>query len=171
MEDMIKTSIKNSLIAAGAVTAMGVSGLAGISAVSAQAGSNRSSDLADKIATKFNLNKDEVKNVFSEFKQEHEEEHEAKRAEKLQDLVDEGKITAAQKAAIEAKLEEMHEQREQNTGSMKSLTPEERKSKMEAKRTELEAWAKEQGIGLAELEGVFMSGRGPRGGHGPRFEQ
>lgn len=170
MEDMIKASIKNSLIAAGAVTAMGVSGLVGVSAVSAQAGSNGAGDLADRIATKFNLNKDEVKSVFKEARKEHEAEREAERTEKLQNLVDVGKITADQKAAIEAKLKDIHDQREQDMDSMRSLTPKERKARMEAKRTELEAWAKSQGIDSTQLRGVFMGGGFEGRGHGPHFE-
>lgn len=96
---------------------------------------------------------------------EHEAEREQKVAERLQALVDDGTITSDQKAAIEAKLAELKEERESNRGEMKDLTPEERKAKHEERRTELESWASEQGLDLSDLKGIFMGG--PKGGRGP----
>ncbi|MCA9308935.1 hypothetical protein KC973_01015 [Candidatus Saccharibacteria bacterium] len=80
-------------------------------------------------------------------------------------MVDDGTITSDQKAAIEAKLAELKEERESNRDEMKDLTPEERKAKHEEHRTELESWASEQGLDLSDLKGIFMGGR--KGGMGP----
>jgi hypothetical protein len=85
----------------------------------------------------------------------------------LQKLVDAGTITVSQKTAVEAKLKELKAARESNKDSMKDLTDDERKAKMEEERTSLEAWAKEQGIDLANLKGILMGGgHGGMGGPG-----
>jgi hypothetical protein len=148
------------LLVAGAVSAVGLSGLAGVTAVSAQSDGGGRDGLIEKIAAKFNLDQDEVKDVFEENKAEHRAEKEAKHAENLQSLVDEGKITAEQKAALEARSAEMKEEREANKESFKDLTPEERKEKKEAHRAEFKAWAEEQGIDLEALKGELRSGPG-----------
>ncbi len=80
----------------------------------------------------------------------------------MQKLVDKGTITAEQKTAIEAKLEELHTKREAEHESMKDLTPAERKAKRKQNKAEMEAWAKQEGIDLAKLKGVFMGHHGPR---------
>lgn len=113
---------------------LGVVGLAGIA--SAQTSTSNTS-LVDKLATKFGLNKTDVQAVFDEQKTERQAEHKAEVSERLQDLVDDGKITAEQKTKIEAKHEEQQAARE-------------------AERTELEKWATDNGIELRYL----MGGRG-----------
>lgn len=132
--------------------------------VSAATSNGNGNDLAEKIATKFNLNKDEVKQVFEEEHTARRAEHEKRVSERLQKLVDEGTITAEQKTAIEAKLKELQANREEHHEEMENLSDDERKAKLEEKRTELENWAKEQGLDLSKLKGVFG---GPRG-HGHR---
>lgn len=122
------------------------------------------SSLVQKIASKFNLNKDEVQKVFDEDRSAREAEREKDQAERLQKLVDAGTITASQKTAIEAKIKEMKAERDANKDSMKDLSDTERKAKMDAKKTELETWAKQQGLDLTKLQGVLMGGHG-RGGH------
>ncbi len=113
---------------------LGVVGLAGIA--SAQTSTSNTS-LVDKIATKFSLKKADVQAVFDEQKTERQAEHKAEVSERLQDLVDDGKITAEQKTKIEAKQAEHQAARE-------------------AERTELEKWATDNGIELRYL----MGGRG-----------
>ena len=70
------------------------------------------------------------------------------------------KITEEQKQLILQKREEMHDAREAKRESNASLTPEERKSQMEAKKTELEKWAKENGI---DMQYLMLGGRGHGG--------
>lgn len=163
---------QKTLVIGGILGTVGVSALVGGNMVSAESsdsastGTDPMSSLVDKIASKFNLNKTEVQAVVDEQRTTMEAERESKRAEKLQALVDAGTITAAQKTAIEAKIKEMHTERESEKGSFKDLTDDQRKVKMEEKKTELEAWAKEQGIDLAKLDGVLMGGGHGRGGPG-----
>lgn len=101
-----------------------------------------------------------MQKVFDEQHEARKAEHDAKRAERLQSLVDDGTITAEQKTAIEAKIEELSKNREANRDSFKDLSQEERKAKMDEERESLEAWAEEQGLDLSKLKGVFMGGRG-----------
>jgi hypothetical protein len=112
-------------------------GVVGLTSFASAATSTSSTSLVDKIATKFGLSKTDVQAVFDEQKAERQAEHKAEVSERLQDLVDDGKITAEQKTKIEAKHEEQQAARE-------------------AERTELEKWATDNGIELRYL----MGGRG-----------
>ncbi len=94
--------------------------------------------LADRIATKFNLNKSEVEAVFDTYKSEKMAERQADEAARLQSLVDKGTITADQKATIEAKQAELQTTRE-------------------SERTALEKWATDNGIDVK-----YLMGGGPR---------
>lgn len=158
--------LHKSLVVGGLLTAVGLSTVAGVGMASAESGTSGSTDpmssLVQKIASKFNLNQADVQKVFDEDRSARETEREQKQAERLQKLVDDGTITATQKTAIEAKIKELKSEREANKDEMKNLSAEERKAKMDTKKTELEAWAKEQGIDLSKLQGIFMGG-----GHGP----
>lgn len=157
---------KKSLIVAGATIAVGASVLGGVSAVSAATNTDGRDTLADKIASKFNLNKDEVKAVFEENKAEHQAEHKAKVEENLSQAVTDGKLTEDQKSKITAKMDELKTQFESERDAMKDKTHEERKAVMEQRRTELEKWATDNGIPTEYLK---FAGPGKHGhmGHGP----
>lgn len=137
--------------------------------VSAQSDSVGSGTLVDKIASTFHLNKSDVQKVFDENRQAHEAEHKAQVEKRLQAMVDKGTITSDQKSAIIAKLDELRTQHEQDKGTLKNLTPAERKAKFDKQKSELESWAKDQGLDLSKLKGIFM-GPGHRGPYGPRQE-
>jgi hypothetical protein len=129
----ISQKVLGGMLALGAVSAIAVGATA---FASAESGSSNSS-IIDRIATKFNLNKDEVKAVF-------DEEHAARQAERLaevsQDLqkaVDAGELTADQKTIIENKLKETQAARD-------------------AERTALETWANDNGV---DVKYVMMGGR------------
>ncbi|MDQ5972095.1 MAG: hypothetical protein QG553_254 [Patescibacteria group bacterium] len=149
----------------GVVSAVGLGSLASASAVSAATSPNNDT-IVDKLASKFNLNKEEVKQVFEDERKAHMAEREARVADKLQALVDNKTITAEQKTAIEAKLTELKSKHQANRDAMKDMTPEERKAKFDAERSALEAWAKDQGLDLSKLKGIFMSERGHGREHG-----
>ena len=124
---------KKKLAIAAVVTSVGVATLGGYSAASA-ASQNNSGNLVDRLASKFNLNKNEVKAVFDEERTARQAEMEQRQAERLQKLVDEGKLTADQKNKIESKLKEV-------------------KSARETERTELENWANSNNIDMKYLMG------------------
>lgn len=102
--------INKTLLVAGAVTMVGVGGLS-VQTAAAMASTNHDS-LIDKIAQKFNLNKDEVKSLFEEERTKMKVEHEQKMSQRLRKLVERGKITAEQKALIEAKHKELKQEHE-----------------------------------------------------------
>lgn len=130
-------AVKNKAII-GAVSALTILLIGGAS-MSAFAQDNSSNgSLVDKVASKFNLNKQEVQSVFDEDRQAHQAEQKAERSTELQSKVDDGTITAEQKTAIEKKMEEMQVSREQS-------------------RTSLEEWAKQNNI---DVKYVMMGGRG-----------
>lgn len=149
------------------MTTVGLASLTGLGVVSAATNNNGQQGLVDKIASQFNLNKDDVQKVFDDNRAEHEAERQAKASERLQSLVDDGTITAEQKSAIETKMAELKSKREANREEFKNLSEDERKAKMDEKRTELEAWATEQGLDLTKLKGIFGGHHGPGHGHGP----
>ena len=133
------------------------------------------SGMITKLAQKLGVSETQVKSAFDELRNEHETEMKANMNTKLTTLVSEGKITEAQKAAIIAKMEELKSKMEANRETFKNLTPEERKTKMTAEKTELETWAKSQGIDLSilpfgkfgeKVRGTFEYGHGGGRGHG-----
>lgn len=123
--------MKKSLLIAGAVTTLGLATTLGVGAYAMGGGSGGNGELVTKIAQRFNLNQADVQAVFDEYK---DSEREAKISEWLQELVDEGKMTAEQKALIENKLNEVEAARDQE-------------------RKDLEAWAKEKNIDLKYVMG------------------
>ena len=130
---------------------------------------NPQDTLIDKISKRFNLNRDEVKDFFIEVESDRHKEMEIKMQEHLTTLVTEGKITEAQKTLITQKHAEMRADMESNKDTMKDLTPEKRKAKMNEHKAEMDAWAKANGIDPQYL--MFqIKMRGP-GGHGHFMER
>ena len=136
---------KKTLLVAGAVTTLGTIASVGLGSVYAATNTSGSGTIVDKIATKFNLNKDEVQKVFEEDRAEKETEHQQAMEERLTQAVTDGKLTEDQKAKILAKMAELKANRP-NMEELKNKTPEERHQLMEQHRTELEQWAKDNNI-------------------------
>lgn len=129
----VSQKVLASVLAVGAVSAIAVGATSFASAQSATSGDS----LIDKIATKFNLNKDEVKAVFDEDHAAREAERLADVSQDLQDAVDAGELTSDQKTLIENKLKETQAARD-------------------AERTALETWASDNGI---DAKYIMMGGR------------
>lgn len=149
-------AIKKPAVITSAIVGGAMLSVMGLSAVSAQG--QGQSDLVDKLAQKFNLNKSEVQKVFDEERAAHEAERKAKMKERLDQLVKDGKLTQDQANKIVAKFEENKTFRE----SLKDKSAEERKAAMEQHRTEMEQWAKDNGIDLKYIRPHGGPG-GPRG--------
>lgn len=155
----------------GAVASIGIASLGSAGLVSASTNSgndNPKQSLIDSIATKFNLNKDEVKKVFEENHEAREAEHEQKMADRLAQAVKDGKLTQEQADKLATKLQEMHETREANREEFKDKTPAERKAARQAERDAFKQWLADNNIpnefgGPMERHG---EGRGHRGGMG-----
>ncbi|USN96982.1 MAG: hypothetical protein H6797_02210 [Candidatus Nomurabacteria bacterium] len=162
-----------SLIVAGAVGTVGLGTLTAGAVANAESGTGNgsggpASSLVGKIASTFHLDKSKVRQVFDQQRSENEAKHEQRAGDRLQKLVDDGVITSAQKSAIESKLAELKTERQSDRGTFRDLTPAQRKAKMDQKRSELETWAKQQGLDLSKLMGIFggPEGHGRHGGHG-----
>lgn len=148
-------------------------GLAGLGAGVANAATSDSStktdpmsSLVDKIATKFNVNKTEVQQVFDTQKAEMQAERETKVMADIAKLVTDGKITQAQADFINAKRAELRVARESDTSTDDTATRAERKAAMDNKKSELEAWASDNGIDSTYLRYVTAAGHGHGGQQG-----
>lgn len=137
----------------------------GAGLVNAQGSENPASTLVTRIAQRFNLNEADVKAVFNEVHDEHKTKMKADLESRLNQAVSDGKITEAQKQAILEKFGTSPENKI-NREEFKSMTKEERQTKMEERKTEIENWASENGLSLDTLreilggnhpgKGVFM---------------
>ena len=127
---------------------------------------NPMSSLIQSIATKFGLNQADVQAVFDAERQKHQAQMKANFEKQLTQYVTDGKLTEAQKQLILQKRSELQATRKSQKESNTSLTPEERKSQMDAEKTALQAWAKENGIAMQYL--MPQGGRGHGGFGGPR---
>jgi hypothetical protein len=154
---------KKALLVTGAASTIGLSSMVGV--VSAQASTTTTNDsstkqsLVDKIATKFNLKKDDVQAVFDQDRQEHQQEMQQRLEDRLNKAVTDGKITQQQKTQILDKLKEMKTYIE----SLKDKTPEERRNLMKAKHDELKKWAQDNNIPLQFIQPLSHVGRGLAG--------
>lgn len=151
--------MKKNLLIAAAVTALSIGAIGPV--VASADTSNPSSSIADKIATKFNLNKDEVKKVFAEEREARHEKNEQAFKDKLAESVKSGKITQAQSDKIQQKHAEMEAEREKNRDAFKDMTREERREAMQKKHAEMEKWAEDNGIDESIM-------RPNHGGNGPK---
>ncbi len=153
-----------------AVTSAVLVGVAGIGASSIQAATtdtttrpNPMANLVTAIAQKFNLNQTDVQKIFDEQRTQMDQQMETRRAEELKtrltQAVKDGKLTQAQADLITAKQTELKAFHD----SLKGKTPEECKAAMEAKKTELQQWAKANNI---PEEFALMGPMGGPGGHG-----
>lgn len=145
--------MKRSLMVAGAVATVGLSSLAGVGIASAYSGMHAQSDIAAKIAQKFNLNEGDVQKVLDEDRAAHEAEFEQKRQEQLNQAVKDGTLTQDQANQLTAKEKEMKDL----ATSLKDKTPEERRSAMKAKMDEFKKWIEDNKIPEAVLK-VKMAG-------------
>jgi predicted phage gp36 major capsid-like protein len=166
--------MKKPFIIAGLATTIGLAGL-GAGVANAATTNNTStrpmSGMVDAIASKFNVDKTQVQQVFDEQRSKMETEREQSVKDTVAQLVTDKKITQAQADLINAKRAELEKARDADRASMDSKTAAERKTAMEARRTELDKWAKDNGIDTQYLRYVMGHGPGGHGGHGMRGDR
>lgn len=154
------------LVVAGTVVAVSLAGLAGGAAYATTNNTNGSdpmNGLASAIATKFNLNKDEVQKVVDEQRTQMQAQRDQEVKDQVAQLVKDGKLTQAQADKINAKRAELEKEREANRTSDQNLTDERRKAKMDEHKTALDTWLKDNGID-SQYSYLLMGGRGGHGG-------
>lgn len=159
--------MKKHLVIAATAATIGLTGLgvgvAHAATTTSSTSTNPMSSLVDAVATKFNLNKADVQQVFDEQKSKMNAEREQTIKNEVAKLVTDGKITQAQADLINAKRAEMQKQHDTNKASMQSMTDTERKAAMDKEKSDLEAWAKQNNIDSQYVRYVFGGGHG----HGP----
>lgn len=154
----MKTRTRIGILSAAALSLLG----AGFTTTASAHSTTEADGFAQRIATEFNLSKDEVLSFLKEENTARKAKREEKHADHLKQLVTDGKLTQAQADALAIKQAEIRAARTNDRESMKGLTHEERRAQMKAKRSEMDAWLKTQGI---EPEVLRPSGEA-RGGNG-----
>lgn len=139
-----------------ALAALGVISLGTIQAMAHDTTSNKT--IAKKISEKFNLPENDVQSVFDEHHKEMKASVQHRIEDTLTQAVADGKLTEDQKQKIIAKQQEIQAQHEATRESFKDMTPEERKQTKEKHRSDLEQWAKDNGIDTQYLIGAFHKG-------------
>lgn len=135
-------------------------------------------ELIQFISQKFGLDKTVVQTAVKDFQQQkranitprptltpqqladREKQMTDREKTRLDQLIKDGKITSAQETAIIA--EQATLRTKYNLGTMKTASPTDRKTQMDAMRDEVVAWAKSQGIDSSYV----MPGFGGMGGRG-----
>lgn len=166
-------SKKSKMIAATAfvlgLTAIGGGVVSAASTKDATNAHNPMSALVSAVATKFNLNPADVQTVVDEvMKTQHAEmgaKMQADFASRLAEAVTAGKLTQVQANLITAKVAELKSGMEADRASDQTLTQEQRKAKMEAKRASLKEWATANGLPEEYIKFIGGGGKG-FGGHG-----
>jgi hypothetical protein len=124
----------------------------------AQGTNDPQTSLVQKIAEKFNLNKDDVQKVFDEERNNRESGMQKQMESRLTQAVQDGKITEEQKKLILDKVSSLHASRTAEMDKMKSMTADQRKEAMKTHKDELKTWADQNGIDLKSILGEM----GPR---------
>lgn len=137
--------------------------------VYAQGSNNKYPPVLEKLVERFDLNEEEVRVVFDQVREEHQQEMQEQFTQRLDQAVADGKITVAQKELILAKHEELKGGKE-NWEDWHSLSPEERKEMGQKRHEELEAWAESNGIDLSLFFGLGKGeGKSGLGGRNKKF--
>jgi len=153
--------MKKTNIIAGAlvVTTLGLLGSFTLTKAHAENSDYQSKSLIQTIVEKFNLNSDEVQKVIDEYRSVKHEDRKSALEDRLSYLVYKGSITEDQKSKILAKFDEI----KSKSNDFWKLTKEERKTRMEQQREELQKWASDNGI---DEKYMFMLGHGGNFGEG-----
>lgn len=150
----------------GAAASVGLAGLIGTAAVHATTDNgDGQSSLISSLAERFNLDEDDVKEVFDQARDERHAEREQAITDELNALVDDGSLTQSQVDAIIEKRAELESEREANRDTDDETTSDDRRSQMQDRRAALETWAEENDIPEEYLRYV-MGGHGKHGGPG-----
>lgn len=120
---------------------------------------NDSFTFAERLAERFDLDKDEVADFMEELREEKKAEMDERFEKKLDDLVEDGEITGAQKETILEKKEEMEGFKE----SLEDMKVSEAREALEEMKEELKDWAEENDLELKYLLPKTAGKGGPGG--------
>ena len=125
------------------------------------------STMVQKLAEKLGIDQSKVQTAFDSIHSERQAEMKKSMETKLTEAVATGKITEVQKQLILKKHAEMEASRVKKNASMQNKTREERKQEMEKRKTELDAFAADNGI---DLQYFFMGDHKGGRGMGPNMK-
>lgn len=152
--------MKNKLfVAIAAVALVFAAGVGSLSSAFAQEGGDTT--FVQKLAQKLGVSEDKVKIAVDEIHTERHAQMQVRLEDRLTEAVANGELTEAQKEAILAKVAELHANREAEMEQLQNMSPEERRTAMEAKRTELQTWADQNGIDPKYLPVLKVKVGGP----------
>lgn len=165
MNKTVKYAIPLAAFAAGLV----IAGSVAVQAATINTGSgsgNPMSNLVSAIAQKFNLNQNDVQQVFDDQHKQMEAQHAQMYADSLTKAVADGRLTQDQADKLIAKQKELESQREANKADFQNKTESERQAEMQKHKDELNQWAKDNNIPQEYLPVGGPRGQGGhRGGH------
>lgn len=156
--------MKNKIILPG-VIAVGILAIAIFAASPSFAQDTTTNTLVQRIAQRFNLSEDDVQAEFDSFHDQRRAERFAIFADRLDELVSDGKLTTEQKDAILEK----HEEAQNKTESLKDLDPSERHDQMDAIHEEMKTFMENLGVDLPGMGPMLMKGKGGPGPHGEGY--
>lgn len=146
---MSKRLSKKILVPVTTLVVLVTAGLIGTKIIKADE-NNTYPPIVQKLAERFNLNENDVKKVFDEERQQHQEDRKAQLEEGLDKAVADGVITEEQKQLLLDREQNMQQVREQN-------------------REEMDSWFQDNGIDQNKLSSyIGFMGKGP--GRGSRQE-
>lgn len=114
------------------------------------------SEMTKTLASKLGVSEEKVKDAFTSMRADREAKMKADLEARLSQAVKDGKITEAQKSAILTKFGQ--EKTKIDPAAFKNMTPAQRKAEMEKRKTDLEAWAKENNLDLTKLNDLLGHG-------------
>ena len=140
-------TIKIALILITSLALLSIGGVACVSEINAQTNEETEGEypsLVEKFAERFNLDPDEILDFFDELKDERIADAEERFEERLDELVEDEKITEDQKEAMLDKKEELKTFKE----GLEDMTISEAREAMKDIHEELKDWAEENDISL-----------------------
>lgn len=155
--------MKKQLLVASALT-IPTLGFAGSAFAANNNNDSFGTQFAEKLATKFNLNKDEVTTFIKQDREAMKAEMEAKVGEALKSAG----FSDDQISALKTKKQEQRDAMEAWRTANPDATREEMKAHHSAEKTEFETWAKEQGIDLDKVRSTLKDSNLGRSMHGAR---
>lgn len=155
----MKTFVKRTIVAGATVATLGL-GVIGAANATTNNTSDTGTSLIDKIATTFNVNRDQVAALFTADRQEHEAQMQADQAARLAQAVTDGKLTQAQADYITNAQKDIQALRD---SSQPGQETDAQRTEMKTKMDALRSWATTNNVDEQYIGG----GHGGPDGGGP----